>query len=516
MKRRLLLAVVCALAWMTLGAGGLRAARFHSACHSAAVPPAAAPAGAADPALDCFTAELDRWMPAWLAEYHVPGAAIAIVRRGEPVWERGYGLADVARRVPVDTSSMFGVASISKTATAWGVMVLVERGQLALDAPVERYLKRWRLPPSGYDPREVTIRRLLSHSAGLSSPQYTGRLPDTPAPSLEALLDGWDGGVYLQYPPGQRFLYSDGSYLLLQMVIEDVTGQPFPVFMQQAVLDPLGIPGAGFAWQPDRQPRTVTSYDEWLRPLPQYVYVEKAPAGLFMTAGDLARLAAAAIPGPGETPGGAGRPAGSGVLSPQTAAGMLRPAVTTQGVDRWIYADAYGYGYFLETLPGGQPYAYHVGGNLNGITDFSLLPAQGDGLVVMTNSMSGQELLAEVLAAWTGWLDTGQTTMGGIIRFARFVLGAFAGACFGWGLGWGVEALVGLARGQRRLALPGLRALALGAAAAAYLAWGYPFFQISIPSQSAALVVGICTLGLGGLLDGLARRLPAQPPLPGA
>ena len=142
---------------------------------------------------DRLAKKLDRIAPQLLEHYKVPGAAIALVRNGEVVWSKGYGLADKERGVPVTVNTVFQVASISKALTSWGVMRLVENGQLELDAPVEQYLTRWHLPPSSYDTSGVTIRRLLSHSAGLSLHGYPGWSPDLKLPSLEESLSGNNG-----------------------------------------------------------------------------------------------------------------------------------------------------------------------------------------------------------------------------------------------------------------------------------------------------------------------------------
>ena len=106
-----------------------------------------------------FAQRLD--MDRWLRAFEVPGAAVALVREGRVTWSRGYGQADRTRGVPVSPDTVFRVGSISKTVTAWGVMRLVEQGKLELDAPVGRYLTRWRLPASPYSADDVTIGRLL-------------------------------------------------------------------------------------------------------------------------------------------------------------------------------------------------------------------------------------------------------------------------------------------------------------------------------------------------------------------
>ena len=140
--------------------------------------------------LDSFTGQLDREQQGWLATAQVPGAAVALVRDGQLAWAGGYGQADPARQVPVTADTVFQVGSISKPVTAWGVLRLVDKGLLDLDAPVETYLTRWHLPTSNYDADGVTIRRLLTHSAGLSQHGYPGLSPTQPLPPLEFSLSG--------------------------------------------------------------------------------------------------------------------------------------------------------------------------------------------------------------------------------------------------------------------------------------------------------------------------------------
>lgn len=479
---------LCGLVWAVLGAGAFLP-----------VAPAAAPD--VQPLLQT----LDARIPAWLARYKTPGAVLALVHGGEVVWVYAYGWADRENQQPMTPNTVFGVASISKPVTAWGLMKLVEAGQVGLDDPVTRYVTRWRFPASDFDPQEVTIRRLLSHSAGLSTPEYIGYLETVePLPSVEEILSTQDGGVFLQYEPGQVFAYSDGGYLLLQVLIEEVTGRPFVDYMQQEVLDPLGLPVSSFNERLARRPVgtdrfAVTSYDDYGRRLPNYRYVEKAPASLHMTAGELAGFVAAAMPGP------QGQPAGRGVLRPETVALMLQPQVEIAGFDRYIYAERYGLGYFLETLPDGRLAASHMGGNIGGVSEFVALPAQGEALVILTNNLAGHEFFAEVMAAWTDWLGSGQVVLGGTIRLARAILAGWAGMMAGGALLLLAQFGQRLRTGRGRLALPWRQAqpgrawlrLVLPLLVLALYIWlGYPFFHISMPSQSTPLMLGVSGLCL--------------------
>ncbi len=143
----------------------------------------------------------------------------------------------------VDGETLFQVASMSKWITAWGVMTLVEAGKLDLDAPVSTYLSRWSLPESEFDNSGVTVRRLLSHTAGLTDGLgYGGFAPGQPVQPIEASLTraadaspGADGAVRVGIEPGSAFEYSGGGYTLLQLIVEEVSGQSFNDYMRSAV-----------------------------------------------------------------------------------------------------------------------------------------------------------------------------------------------------------------------------------------------------------------------------------------
>ncbi|WP_425884702.1 serine hydrolase domain-containing protein [Micromonospora sp. DT81.3] len=166
---------------------------------------------------------MDHDEPLIMAALNVPGAAVAVVRDGETVWSTGYGLASVREGTEVSTDTVFQVGSISKTLTAWGVMHLVETGQISLDAPVESYLTRWAFPPSAYDSSDVTVSRVLSHTAGLNRVDGYPLPGDQPLPSLEDHLDGNNGGgqsLRIDLEPGQQFNYSNAGYTLLQLMMK--------------------------------------------------------------------------------------------------------------------------------------------------------------------------------------------------------------------------------------------------------------------------------------------------------
>jgi CubicO group peptidase (beta-lactamase class C family) len=130
------------------------------------------------------------------------------------------------------------VASVSKPVAAMGALLLVEQRRLGLDRP----LTVWRFPPSDHDPRAVTLRRLLSHTAGVSVHGYPGHEPARPLPSTAASLAGDSAGagaVGLEDDPGAGYSYSGGGYTIAQLAVERAAGEPFAAWMLRAVLRPL-------------------------------------------------------------------------------------------------------------------------------------------------------------------------------------------------------------------------------------------------------------------------------------
>jgi CubicO group peptidase (beta-lactamase class C family) len=234
--------------------------------------------------------------------------------------------------------------------TAWGVLRLVEQGRIGLDEPVVGHLRRWCPPPSPFPADDITVRRLLSHTAGLSVHGYTGQTLDRPLPPIETSLSGEAGGsfpVELLDAPGRQWLYSGGGYSVLQLLVEELTGRPFADVIQTEILDALSMTASSFHWR--RTAATACPHDADGGRIPDFAFTEQAAAGLVTTAPDLARFVAAAMPGP------EGEPPGRGVLSPAGVRLALTAAPASEG--RW------GLGYGVGFLPSGDRLAYHEGAN---------------------------------------------------------------------------------------------------------------------------------------------------------
>jgi CubicO group peptidase (beta-lactamase class C family) len=338
----------------------------------------------------------------------------------------------------VDSETLFQVASLSKWISAWGVMTLVEAGKLDLDAPVATYLTRWTVPESEFDNRKVTVRRLLSHTAGLTDGLgYAGFAPGAKMQSLEESLTraadaspGADGRVLVGLVPGTKWRYSGGGYTLLQLVIEEASGEAFESYMQRVVFQPLGMNRSTFAVDPDRLLNVAPLYDADGKEATHHRFTALAAACLYTTASDMTRFIQAHLTG------SSGEPAGRGVLKPETLKLMRQPHASQMGADIWglgtiLYAPN-GAGDFIIGHDGKRQPAINTAVRLN--------PSTGDGIVVL---QSGHQLLATTVAGeWVFW----QT---GTIDFLMFTLVAKKMITIIF-LGWGAIILTALFIGWRR------------------------------------------------------------------
>lgn len=338
--------------------------------------------------------ELETKTDRLLHRYAVPGAAISIIENGEVRWIGAFGYADLEQQEAVSEQTVFQVASISKSVAALGVMKLVEDGQISLFSPAEIYLSRWQLPESEFDKDDVTIQRLLSHTAGLTLHGYPGYEPDKPLPTLEQSLSGISvttTQVALFQQPGTAFSYSGGGYTLLELIMEEITGMSFTSFMDSQVLAALEMDNSSFEWQPRLRPDTAKAYDENLNPLPNYLFTEKAAAGLYSTIGDLSKFVIAGYDGYHGNPRGA--------LAQQTMTTIYKPKADVVGLSAFIYQHT-GLGHFINFTSDGTKLVIHDGGNDGWRSNFTLIPETGHGIVILTNGNNGTYLVNEILDAW--------------------------------------------------------------------------------------------------------------------
>jgi CubicO group peptidase (beta-lactamase class C family) len=336
-----------------------------------------------------------------LAHYKVPGISIALVDKGKLAWVRAYGLMEAGTQEQLTIDTIFQAASISKPVTAMVALHLVEDGLLDLDADVNDSLRSWKFPKSKYTrlqpdgplPR-ITMRGLLSHTAGISVFGYLGYPAGSPLPTMQQILNGEPPAtskpVRVSKIPGKEVHYSGGGYVVAQQVIEDVAGKSLITLAQELIFDKLSMASSTFNHLlPEIYlPRAATAHRRTGEPVPGkwHTYPENAPASLWSTPSDLASLIIEVINSyNGES---------SRVLSPEMTRQMLTPQMGMAGL-----------GFFIVQA-GGRVRFEHPGWN-EGF--HSLLIGDlvsGQGLVWMTNGENGRRLgweLTRGLAQVFGW-----------------------------------------------------------------------------------------------------------------
>lgn len=310
-------------------------------------------------------------------------ASLAIIQDGETVFVKGYGIAENGSSVDPE-KTLFQVGSISKMVTAAGVMKLVQDGQLSLDEPVVGRLKRWRFAGGDQRMDRITIRHLLSHTGGVQDPPgYAGSTADEEAPSIIDYLEG----VKIVGEPGSEMAYGNASTAILQLLLEDVTGTPFPSYMQSAVLQPFGMTNSTFDLDIARS-RLAPAFDGNLAAQPPSRHSIASAVALYTNARDLALFAQAL-----------GRD--NGPLNGESLEQMMRPVAGTGGT--W----GLGLNLFVPTEDGGFILG-HDGGAApawGGMVRFN--PKTQNGMVV---TVSGGRGAANMLSHdWVYW-ESGKLT----------------------------------------------------------------------------------------------------------
>jgi CubicO group peptidase (beta-lactamase class C family) len=332
-----------------------------------------------------------------MAYYHTPGLSIAVVNDGHIEWARAFGFAEAGK--PLTERTLFQAGSISKPIFALAAVRLAQEGKLNLDEDVGAYLKSWKVPATGSFQPRITLRQLLTHSAGLSVHGFPGYGTHELLPTVVQVLDGSPPAntdpVRVNMLPGVQFRYSGGGITVAQLAITDLLGRPFPKLMRELILDPIGMADSTYEQPlpPALAARVATAHPWKGRPLPGrwHIYPEMAAAGLWTTPSDLARAGIEvqkALKGEHT------------VLTRERAAEMLTPQIQ----------DDMGIGFFLEGK--GESMRFGHGGWDEGFVARAVFYKEGGcGAVVMINSNEGAAILDEVLRAvakeyaWPGFFE---------------------------------------------------------------------------------------------------------------
>ncbi len=340
--------------------------------------------------------------PAWkLAErmqhHRVPGVSVAVIDGFQPIWTKAYGVADSATGEHLVESTLLQAASIGKLVAAVAALESVERGKLDLTSSVNAALLSWRLPPSELTKdTPVTLRHLLSHTAGLTVGGFPGYPPGELLPSRQQILSGQPPArtpaVRSVAKPGEAVRYSGGGITVVEQLLSDRWSEPFPALVERLVFDPLQMKSSTYDQPPLSGRAVALAHDADGRSVEDgyHLYPELAAAGLWTTPGDLAKLVADLLR--------SSRGDADSLLDPATAAEMVRPV-----------RDNAGLGVFLLATDGG-PYLVYRGANRGFRAELAASLEHGYGAVVMTNADGGGPLAAELIRAiareydWRGYL----------------------------------------------------------------------------------------------------------------
>jgi len=316
-----------------------------------------------------------------MAHYRVPGVSIAVIDNGKIAWAKGYGAVSFhPDSSPITTDTLFQAGSISKFVAAIGFLKLAQDESVSLDNDVNQYLSSWVVPENALTQTEkVTLRRLLSHSAGISTSWFPGYAQGEVIPSVVQILDGVQPYVNTEavrviQSPGTKFQYSGGGTTIAQQLLEDVTKTSFDAWMEKNVLLPLGMQHSTYA-QPLPQVRATEAAHGHLVDGSEvsgywHTYPEMAAAGLWTTPADLAKAAIAIqciFNGKID-----------GVLHPEMVSQML----TAQA--RVSNKMSTGLGVFLYNNTNTMAFE-HAGLDKGFLAKMYMLTQQGQGIVVMVN-----------------------------------------------------------------------------------------------------------------------------------
>lgn len=326
--------------------------------------------------------------------YNVPGLSVAVIENFRIVWTKAYGVIETGSAARITPRTLFQAGSISKPVAAAGALWLVEQGKLVLDEDVNRKLKSWKVPENEFTKdQKVTLRRLMSHTAGLTVHGFPGYDVKDPLPTLVQIFNGEKPAntraIRVDVVPGTIERYSGGGVTIEQKLMIDVTGKPFPALLRETVLDKIGMTDSSYEQPlpPARAAMTASgaTADGKMVPGRWHIYPEMAAAGLWTTPTDLAKFAIEiALSRNGKS---------NRVLTQTMTAEMLTPVL-----------DAAGLGFFVDKVNPGE--FGHNGADEGFQALLTMNFETGQGVAIMANSDNGiavADLLLRSVAKEYGW-----------------------------------------------------------------------------------------------------------------
>ncbi len=332
-----------------------------------------------------------------LRENHVAGVSFAVIRDFKIAYAQCEGMLDANSHEPLWPDTIFQGASISKAMTTLLTLKLVEDGKIDLDKPINKCLKSWKIPANKWT-REtpVTIRHILSHFSGINVPTYRGYIEGDDLPSLMDILDGTDPAdslpVRVETAVDEQFIYSTGSFAVLELLLEEITNQRFETLMQHNVFGPLQMHRTSFS-QPlsdEFRGNAASGHRSDGQPVAgnYFIYPALAGSAIWTTPTDLAKAAVHLQK--------ILRGWDSGILKPETVSEMLSP----------YRIESFGLGFALYQDKGHGTYFGHTGNTEGFRSMFMAHKENGSGAFILVNSDNADPVIKQVInriAQTEGW-----------------------------------------------------------------------------------------------------------------
>ena len=352
-------------------------------------------------------------LPELMKVYNVPAVSIAVIENYKVVDAKAYGVVSAGSSAPVTTRTLFQAGSISKPVAATGALYLVEQGKLSLDEDVNQRLKSWKVPENEFTKdQKVTLRRIMSHTAGLTVHGFPGYDVDALMPTMVQIFNGERPAntqpIRVDTVPGTKWRYSGGGVTIEQVLMTDVTGKPFPALMREMVLDKIGMSDSSYEQPLPAARAAMTAGGTYIDGKPVHgkwhIYPEMAAAGLWTTPTDLAKFAIEiALSRQGRA---------NHVLSQKMTQEMLTPVMNEVGL-----------GFFLDKNNPGQ--FGHDGADEGFQALLTMNADTGNGVAIMADSDNGISVANQVLRrvaqeyAWTNYKSQPEDPSNGLYLLAK-------------------------------------------------------------------------------------------------
>ena len=331
-------------------------------------------------------AQVQKYIQKQMAAESTPSVTIAVGRRGEIVWEGGFGWADKERGIKAGANTPYLLASVTKSITGTALMVLQEQGKLDLDRPVNQYLGTAKVHSPMWDASQATVRRMATHTAGLTTYARDCALDERDCRvSIDTAIERY--GI-LFWPPGDHFDYSNLGYGILGDVIARASGKSYGDFLRDEIFQPLGMSDCGLRLTPKQQERAAAQYDQTThRRSPARNSDHEAASSVRCSVHDLARFGMFTL-----NQHVSGQKA---ILSETSRNAMLN--ITIDAGD----GQSYGLGWWADPNLNGYRVSYGAGGTTDEAAALYMLPSEGIVIAVLANTgtIVTSKIVEETLSA---------------------------------------------------------------------------------------------------------------------